>query len=177
MKELVTILNFGQVIAYLIPGFIGVYSLSRFSKFLNTLLISTTENPILQLDNALILILMSVAVGLIISAARMVFLDEFMLKRSGTKYKFNFRNLLNTETRITYDSLVLNSWRFAQFYGNMIISLITLILSNWHFYQTGVLHHRGIWTLILLVTTYILFVAYKIQYRRTHDLANTLIGV
>ena len=59
-------------------------------------------------------------VGTVISGLRAAFLDWVIVWK---KPKFNFESLKDKDTRTAYKEAIANTYRFYQFYGNMLLAL------------------------------------------------------
>ena len=116
-------LNFGLVIAYLIPGFSATYALAPHVKAIDALLGGSERVPS---ANAVVpLILMAVAVGIIINAISEVAIRP-LIHRSGVKQPKVDTEKLTSEGRRRYDRMIENHFRYHQFFSNMLVSVLLL---------------------------------------------------
>lgn len=169
---MISILNFGQVIAYLIPGFIGAYALSRISAFLNKLMGLAFDNAF-KIEGVVVLLFMSMAIGLIISAIRLVILDKWIDKNIGQAFHFNYSKLLDKDVRAAYDDLIQNSWRFAQFYGNMAVATLILFCFNIPIYISRIWDY-WLLTIAFFIAIIILFLAYQSEFKKTANVTKAI---
>lgn len=175
MKEMISILNFGQVIAYLIPGFIGVYALSRVSTFLRKL-VDLTFDDSFKLQGIMILFLMSMAIGLLISAIRSIFVDKWVTKSNRLDFKLDYSKLCNNDIRVAYDTIVQNSWRFTQYYGNMCIATLMLFCFNMAIIYVPRIKDYWLLSVFFFGAIIILFLAYQNEFKRTSLLTHAVLG-
>jgi hypothetical protein len=115
----VTSTSFGLVIAYLLPGLVGFYSLSfwfsrvgeLFAKF------GSTESNV---GLFLVVLLISVTLGLQISVLR-YFIFEGLVCKSVKLKPEDFRNFGDKDKNLAFRILIDEQYRYHQFWGGMLI--------------------------------------------------------
>ena len=116
-------LDFGLVIAFLLPGFIFIYGLSfsycEVKAFLEAANLKSTS-----IGAFFLISLASLAVGLLISAIRWMIVDTVMnLIGIGNK-NLKFASLKDKDALNGYMLIVDNHYRYYQYYANSLISII-----------------------------------------------------
>jgi hypothetical protein len=165
-------LNFGQIITYLIPGFIGAYALAGTSTFLNKIKSITFIDPT-KINETAVLLIVSVAVGLIINAFRLAWVDKLVIRLLGEKFNYDYSKLKNKDIRDAYNDIVQHAWQFTQFYGNMMIAMTILFLFNANLYFQ---HFGTYWRLVvsLILAIWVLFLTFKRQFKTVIYLNNAI---
>ena len=164
MKDL-TSTSFGYIIAFLLPGLLGLYALTYWFSPAGQII-----SPVLKADTtvgpSVILLLIALAVGLCVSALRF-FLFEKLLCRNH-KFPPDMFSKLAAEGRLaSFKSVVDEHYRYHQFYGGCAVAILIL--------YTGWLRHAiddidlrfvlvsvafGLFELLLIVTGKDAFVRY-----------------
>ena len=117
-------LNFGLVIAYLIPGFSGTYAVASRVGAIDALLGGPNKVP--STGSVVPLLLIALAVGIIINATSWVVIRPVMEFR-GVKPQPGYVNReLSKEDRARYDHTVESTFRYHQFYSNMLVAVLLL---------------------------------------------------
>jgi hypothetical protein len=123
MKDL-TSTSFGYVIAFLLPGLLGLYALSYWSGGIRELL-----QPALKADAtvgpSVILLLIALGVGLWVAAIRFFVFEKFLCR----KHHFPpdlFANLTAEDRLISFKAVVDEHYRYHQFYGGCAVALVVL---------------------------------------------------
>lgn len=123
----VTDRNFGFLIAYLLPGFVGLATISNYSAIIQAWLgNSTAQSP--TVGGFLYVTLGSVALGLTISAIRWLILDSLHHRTGIHEPQWNFAAL--QANLPAFDAAVQNHYRYYQFYGNMLVALLLGIAAH-----------------------------------------------
>lgn len=117
-------LNFGLLIAYLIPGFLGTYALAEYVSAINTLLGGADKVP--STGAYVPLLFIALAVGIVINAFSSIVIRR-LIHRSGIDPKpavvhKKFRN----EDLPRYEFIVETTFRYHQFYSNMLVAILLL---------------------------------------------------
>lgn len=113
--------NFGLLIAYLVPGVIGLWGLSYLVPDLRPWLVGPSfEQP--TIGGFLYLTLGAVTLGMIASVVRWAVLDTVHHATGLEAPRWSDERL--HERLAGYDWLVENHYRYYQFYGNTLISLL-----------------------------------------------------
>lgn len=113
--------NFGYVIAFLIPGFIGLWGVSYISPLARSWVMNT-PNRIPTIGGFLYTTLASITMGLIIHTVRWAFLDTLHSRTGLAKPKLDFSRF--KEVMKEFDYINENHGRYYQFYGNTLIAII-----------------------------------------------------
>src|SRR5690348_15021688 len=111
MKD-VTSTSFGYVIAFLLPGLVGLYGLGYWSETIHGLL-QPAFSATATVGPSVILLLGALAIGLFISAIR-CFLFEM------------FAQLCKEDRLTSFRAVVDEHYRYHQFYGGCFVALIVL---------------------------------------------------
>lgn len=111
--------SFGLIIAFLLPGFIGLCGYSAFSPTL-TVWLSAEPSIEPRLSGFLYVVLGSLAVGLIISAVRWGVIDTLHHATGLTRPDFDYRRL--TDHLLAYQLAVEHNYRYFQFYANTAVA-------------------------------------------------------
>ncbi len=113
--------NFGLAIAYLIPGFVVLGVLGRYSGTIRGwLAVAPESGP--AVGGFLYATLASMGLGLCVSAARWLTLDQLHHRTGIRPPQWDFSALqANLEA---FDSTIQNHYRHYQFYGNTLVALL-----------------------------------------------------
>lgn len=125
MEKILSV-SFGYLIAFILPGFVVVLSLTPYSQLLqNWLKVTYSASP--NVSAFICVIFLSLIVGITISAIRWLIFDHII-----------FRKLTNRIAELDYSKLSLQierfkyinegHYQFYQFYANMFISMFTAYL-------------------------------------------------
>jgi hypothetical protein len=127
MKD-ITSTSFGYIVAFLLPGLIGMYGLGYWSEGVKKLL-----KPALSAEAtvgpSVILLLGALALGLVISAVRCLAFERFMCR----KHKFPtdmFSRLSSGDKLNSFRAVVDEHYRYHQFYGGSFVALVVMY-SGW----------------------------------------------
>ncbi|MFI4893588.1 MAG: hypothetical protein ACIAQ0_09180 [Phycisphaerales bacterium JB058] len=113
--------NFGLLIAYITPGFVGLWGASFVVPDLRELLLgSTPEGP--SLGGFLYVTVGSIAAGMLANAVRWAVLDTAHHLTGLKPPRWNDAALHDRVS--AYEWLVENHYRHYQFYGNTLVSLV-----------------------------------------------------
>lgn len=118
--------NFGLIIAYLLPGFVALWSVSFFSEAVRAWLGTAPENAP-TVGGFLYVTLASLAAGVTVSAICWAAVDTLHHLTGIRPPDWDFRTL--HEKFDAFEGLVENHYRYYQFYANMLVSLILLYLA------------------------------------------------
>lgn len=126
MKE-VSSKNFGILIAYLVPGFTALWGASYFSETIRLWIMGTSpDGP--TIGGFLYVTLAAVAAGMTASTIRWAFIDTLHHVTGIPRPNWDFAQL---ESRINAFSLIVeHQFRYYEFYGNMIVSLVFLLVAR-----------------------------------------------
>lgn len=118
-------LDFGLIIAYLIPGFIATYALSPYIAVLNTLVGGPHSVPS---GSAIIpLLLISLAVGNVIHAVAWATIRP-LIALTGIKRpaELDYAKLSKEDIEV-YRVIVAENFRYYQFYSNTLVALLMFV--------------------------------------------------
>jgi hypothetical protein len=125
MKDLSST-SFGYLIAFLLPGLLGLFALSYWSNDVRSLI-----QPAVKADAtvgpSVILMLVALAVGLCVSAIRF-FIFEKMLCRHSSFPKDMFAKLSAENKLPSFKAVVDEHYRYHQFYGGIAVSLAVMFV-------------------------------------------------
>ena len=171
--ETIAPLNFSLVIAYLLPGFVSLYSLTYLSTRVK-ILFDAIGNKDSNLGSSFIIIISSLACGVIISAIRALILDQLQEKTGIQKPPFDYSKLKNEGTRKAFNDCIPNTWRYTQSYGNMFIALSMLLILKIFFTK---LDWENQWHIvsILAITVAILFFCHRNSLNNTYKTINDIL--
>ena len=117
-------LNFGLVIAYMIPGFSATYALASHVGTIDALLGGPGRVP--STASVVPLLLIAVAIGIVINAISWVVIRP-VIHRCGVREESGLVNKkLSNEDRLRYDQIVEATFRYHQFYSNMLVAVVLL---------------------------------------------------
>jgi hypothetical protein len=119
--------NFGLIIAYLLPGFVGVAGLGEVSGHVATWLsLNPTTDP--TVAGFLFVGLASLALGLLLSGVRWVVVDSSHHWTGIRPPNLDFRNL--QDNLLAYNLAVEHNYRYYQFYANMLVAIALLCICH-----------------------------------------------
>lgn len=118
-------INFGLIIAYILPGMVAVYGLRYLSPRLDALW-STLEGGQVVLGPLILIGVSALAVGLIVSSFRVVVLEPILYRTGIPKKSIKYKKIASPENRELFGQMVENVYRYEQFYGNVLLSLLLL---------------------------------------------------
>ncbi|MCH7501089.1 MAG: hypothetical protein IH886_13980 [Nitrospinae bacterium] len=155
-------LDFSNVIAFLIPGFVSFYALKYFSPPISGIIEkSLSDNS--NVGAMLVLLLSSLGIGIIVSAFRSLTLDKICLKFPDLDYS----KLADEKRLAAFNEVITNIFRYSQFYGNMFISIFVLMLGN--IYAVLNLNQNVIFYIALITTMGILWKSHHRDLKATYD--------
>lgn len=164
--------NFGYLIAYVIPGFIVVASLSVYSPIMRAW-IGTFSETAPTVSGFLYVTLASVFAGMTLSAVRWLTLDSFHHRTGIKRPRLDFSVL--DENRAAFDALALNHFRYYEFFSHTALALIVAMCS----YRplSDLLAFSPVVMLLgVLVLEVVLFVASRDSLRKYYDRTSSLLG-
>jgi len=118
-------INFGLIIAYILPGTVAVYGLRYLSPRIDALW-SILERGQAVLGPLILIGVSALAVGLIVSAFRVVVLERILYGTRIPKESIDYKKIANPDSRELFGQMVENVYRYEQFYGNVLLSLLLL---------------------------------------------------
>lgn len=120
--------NFGLTIAYILPGFVTLWSASYFCDSLGQWL-ATAPQSAPSIGSFLYGLLGSLGAGLIVSAVRWAIIDSVNHWTGLPRPKFDFSQL--QENLQAFDNAVEYHYRYYQFYSNMAVALAGAVVAHW----------------------------------------------
>ena len=128
MRE-VTGQNFGLLIAYVIPGFVSLWAVGRFSPVVSGWLqASATPDNAATVGGFLYVTLASVGTGLTVSTVRWAIIDSVHHWTGIRRPPWDDSRL--QEKLGAFESLVENHYRYYQFYANMLVAMCVVLLAR-----------------------------------------------
>jgi hypothetical protein len=117
-------LNFGLVIAYLIPGFLGLYALAERVSIFKALLGGDKGVP--EAAALVPMTTLALAIGIIINAVSWALLRP-LISVSGVRRPaaLDYAKLKEKDIAV-YNVVVEANFRYHQFYGNMLVAVLLL---------------------------------------------------
>lgn len=159
-------LDFGMVIAYLLPGFIALYGLRYLSPAVNQLIgLSYTKDGGIGIEIAIVAFALSA--GVVVSAFRANVLDPLQERSGVGKPDFDVSKLKDEKALKAYEAAISNTYRFAQFYGNTFVALLFLTAAR--AWATGGLLTNVPVVVIVLIALVVLFIAHRWQLEQTYS--------
>jgi len=126
----ITSRNFGLLIAYVLPGSVALWACSFLSPSLRQWLVTSSMQPGgVTVGGFLYLTLASVASGLTVSTIRWLVVDRIHQLTGIGRPEWDDSKL--QEKLDAFDALIENHYRYYQFYANMLVSMMLLVL-NYH---------------------------------------------
>lgn len=172
MKD-ITSTSFGLVMAYLLPGLVGLYGASFWlppiRQMLRTFL--TVQSNV---GLFLIAILVALIIGLLVTAFRGLIFEHWFC-RSDRLGSADFANLAIEAKLVAFRAAVDEHYRYHQFWGGMTVVMpipyAGWLKESWSILNTGSL----LWTLVVLVALEVLsgwaaIVAYRIFVTRAREI-------
>ncbi len=154
-------LNFGQIIAYLIPGFLALYPLGDFIPFFQALL---GQQGIPSAEALIPLLLLALAVGIVINAFSWALLSPLFAFCGVKRPKSLTYTTLTKDNIEIYNVIVEANFRYYQFYSNVLVAIL-LYAPKWLVYPMN----QNLWrngTFVLIVG--VLFIAARDSLNRAY---------
>jgi hypothetical protein len=116
--------NFGLVVAFLLPGFVGLWGFSLHYGPLQNLF-EVAEESETSIGAFLFVVLASLAMGVFVSGLRWSILDCINEHSGLPKPNLDYKKLIEKEGALkAYDFFNENCYRYYQFYGNMAVAFL-----------------------------------------------------
>ena len=172
MKD-VTSTSFGYVIAFLLPGLVGLYGLGCWSETIHGLL-QPAFSATATVGPSLILLLGALAIGLCIGALR-CFLFEKACCRKHQFPEDMFKQLCKENRLTSFRAVVDEHYRYHQFYGGCFVALIVLYV-GWIWRSYSVLDSEVVLLTIGFISLEVLlFVTAVDAYKKYIDRGKTIV--
>ena len=147
--------SFGLIIAFLIPGMVGLYAVSFYVPVIREWFgIAVAQST--TIGGFLFVIVASLGMGVFISGVRWLVLERMFWNR--TPPTLNAVGRRATQTELVYQNLVWQFYDFYLFYANMLFAIVLLYLA-WVFVEWWPEGVKLVATTALLIPT--CFVLYK----------------
>lgn len=117
-------LNFGVLIAYLIPGFLGTYALAEHVSAINALLGGAERVP--GTGSYLPLLYIALAVGIVINAFSSIVIRTLIHWSGIDPQPGIVQKRFPNEDLPRYEFVVESTFRYHQFYTNMLVAILLL---------------------------------------------------
>lgn len=163
-------INFGLLIAYLLPGLTSLYALTYFSSRIAALFDAVLDKD-KNLGASFLILVGSLVVGLIISAFRDLVLDRVHYKTGVKSVAFNYGKFVDKDKRSVLEDLIGNKYRFYQFYGNIMVAFLFLLIAR---LSQGNIRDHLLMSILNALAVIILFLASRDALR---DMFNTYEGI
>lgn len=164
--------NFGYLIAYVIPGFIVVATLSTYSSAIRSWIgLSTKASP--TIGGFLYVTIASVLAGLVLSTLRWLVLDTFHHRTGIQRPQLDFSAF--PKNRTAFDALALNHFRYYEFFAHTALALIIAMSNPW---QIKELFSLPAWIVLpgMLALILLLLVASRDALRKYYGRTRELMG-
>lgn len=157
--------NFGYIIAFLIPGFIGLWGLSYLSPLVGSWF-STATNASPTVGGFLYATIGSITIGLILHTLRWIILDKIHHITGIPESPLDYSKLKTF--RKEYDYINEQHGRYYQFYGNTIFAIILA-------YTLYLISHQimpwRVWakTLVVLFVLVVLYIGSRDTLKKVYE--------
>jgi len=150
----ITSTSFGLLIAFLLPGLVGLYSMSCWSRTLRKVFDTfLTVNSNLGLS--VVVLLAALAVGLLVTAVRWVIFECWICKKDRFGPS-DFEKLDDESKLLVFRAIVDEHYRYHQFWGGMCIVIPFLSIGMFQEYWTYLSALRAVMSLIFVVAVEII---------------------
>lgn len=134
VKDL-TSTSFGYIIAFLLPGLLGLYALTYWSVPVRTMLAPALKAEA-NVGPSVILLLIALGVGLCASALRFFLFEKFLCRKH--RFPTDMFSKLRAEKRLeSFKAVVDEHYRYHQFYGGCAVAVL-ILYAGW--LRTAVQH-------------------------------------
>jgi hypothetical protein len=175
MEKSVAPLDFGLLIAYLLPGFVTFNAITFVSPRAQAFLDAAVARDA-ALGGSFLVLLSSLTLGVIVSAVRSVLLDPIAWKTGVRRGDLSYAALRDAGVREAFHQAVTNVYRFAQFYGNMFIGVLLLVTIKILISPIFIVL-KPILTGMLVISLFLLHLAYRRQLDQTFVVTSELVGL
>lgn len=164
--------NFGLLVAYVLPGFVSLWAVGRFSETVKSWIV-TSQHGAPTVAGFLYVTLASLTMGLTVSAIRWAVIDTLHHATGIKPPKWEFASL---DQRLQgFHGLVENHYRYYQFYSNMSISALLAYLAHALSESTS-LCQPSLQELGFILLEFILLAGSRDSLRKYYDRAERLLG-
>jgi hypothetical protein len=151
--------NFGIVIAFLLPGFLLLWTLSFSSVQLADWIAASSAAGGGTIGDFLFATLASLALGMIVSAVRWAAIDSLIhaIHYAGSPPQLDFSKMTK-DNADAFRGIVENHYRYYQFYANTLVSLfIGLFVWVFHDLKAGVTENFWAWLMLSAIVAILFF--------------------
>ncbi len=166
-------LNFGLIIAFLLPGFIFLYGAS-FSVVPIAVSFQGAAAKETTVGAFLIVMLASLAVGLLLSAFRWFVLDHLFSWMGIGKETLDFDQLRKPEALAAFHAVVENHYRYYQYYANSLMAIVGAVVMHLFFGDKPI--PCGMW-LLVAAALLVLFLGARNALAKYYERARSVLGV
>ena len=167
-------LDYGLLIAFFFPGFVGLYAFSYLSQR-----IAQVFDAVLSKDQSVgasfLVLVGSLIVGMVLSSIRALVLDWLHDKTGAAIDELDYSKLSDKEKLAAFQQAIVNTYRYYQFYGNMVLSLLLLAVIRFMFIGFGAPHAKTLWAVNLLAMV-VLFVHSRYSRRDTNRILHQILA-
>jgi hypothetical protein len=122
-------INFGLLIAFFLPGIVSLYALGYFSRTVAAIFDSLLNNGN-EVGASFLILSASIVAGLIVSSFRGVVLEPLYRRIGVEQIPFDYGMFIEEKWRDALEDLIEQQYRYYQFYGNIMISLLFLLIAR-----------------------------------------------
>jgi hypothetical protein len=153
--------SFGVVIAFLLPGFVLLWGLSYSSPQVESWLQIASAEKGPAIGGFLYATLASLALGLLVSAARQIVLDQLLYSTGIDRIADgNWAKLKDKDVFVAFNGAIENQYRYYQYYGNTLVAIVVACIV--YLLHGDPAPSRTTWT-AALVAIIVLFFASRIE--------------
>jgi|KBSSwiStaDraftv2_1062776.scaffolds.fasta_scaffold36808_3 hypothetical protein len=117
-------INFGALIAFLLPGFLALWGISFSSPEVAAWMAKSSTSDSATVGGFLYATLASLALGLVISAARWVVIDQLLYSVGGLERpNVSFAKLKDEKVLSAFREAIENHYRYYQYYSHSCIAI------------------------------------------------------
>jgi hypothetical protein len=151
-------INFGVLIAFILPGSVAVYGLRYVSPRISALW-GMLETGQLIIGPLILLALLTLAVGLIVSSLRTVVLERIFYLTCVQEQKINYKEI--ADHKDFFKEMIENVYRYEQFYGNVFLALLFCSIMRYFVGNANFTQTKSDWVIsaVLLGSLITLFLA------------------
>jgi len=167
-------LDFSVIVAFLLPGFVGLYALTFISPRMAQLLeLALSEKA--GVGPTFGILLFSLAVGVMLSGTRTLIVDPIQRRLSGGWPTLNYRRLGDPAVLAAFKEAISATYRFSQFYGNIFVALLVFLVAKYAVDPAQIVAN---WPLFILTcfATVVLFVSHARALKETYQRLSEILG-
>ncbi|MGC2459892.1 MAG: hypothetical protein WA446_02780 [Steroidobacteraceae bacterium] len=125
-------LQFGRIIAFLLPGFIFLYGARSFFPDVQAALSAASEAKT-SIGTFLFVVLAALAAGLMLSAGRWLIVDTLICKIGIKRWQItvptmSYSKLADPNTYAAFTGVVDNHYNFYQYFANSLIAVVAVFV-------------------------------------------------